>query len=137
MKRSRLRLVLVLALVTLGSLGATDCAEEQQRMLFDAAVEMLTQHETRLDALDRCDCVGILAPVCAEDGRTYVNRCEARCVGTEIMAPGVCEETSCGGEAGVACDDGSFCESRPGCDSMAIGMCRDIPNVCTEEPVRW
>jgi hypothetical protein len=133
MNRSPLRLTLILAVVAIGSLGATDCTDEQEQMLFDAAVEILSDHEIRLNALERCECVGVLAPVCGEDGRTYVNRCEARCTGTAIMAPGPCKDTTCGGEAGTPCETGSFCESRPGCDAMAVGMCEDIPELCPDD----
>lgn len=132
MKRARIWTVLALGFVALVSLGATECSDEQ-RTLFDKVAELLADHDERIVALERCDCIGILAPVCGEDGNTYINRCEARCARVPIAAPGICEDTSCGGDGGIACDPGSFCETRPGCDAMAIGMCEEIPDVCTDE----
>jgi hypothetical protein len=132
MKRARIWTVLALGFVTFVSLGATECSDEQ-RMVFEKVAEMLADHEERIDALERCDCIGILAPVCGEDGNTYVNRCEARCAEAPIAAPGICEDTTCGGEQGIACDPGSFCETRPGCDEMAVGMCQEIPETCTDD----
>jgi hypothetical protein len=125
--------VAILAFVTVGSLGATDCSED----ITDGVFRMLADHEERLDALEACDCEGVLAPVCGENGKTYVNACEARCADTEVASIGRCERPACGGPEGVACGEGQLCETHPGCDALAPGACVDRPEVCTEqyEPV--
>lgn len=132
MKRLRISTVFALGFVTFVSLGVSECTDGQ-RMIIERVGRILAEHGQRLDALERCDCPGVLAPVCGEDGNTYINRCEARCAQTRIASPGACVDTTCGGERGIACDDGSFCEIRPGCDEMSIGMCQEIPDFCTEE----
>lgn len=126
--RSSLATAAVLGFVALGSLGATDCSED----MVNGLVGVVADHEERLDALERCDCEGILAPVCGENGKTYVNRCEARCAGTEVASTGRCERPECGGPHGVACGAGEFCETHPGCDAMATGTCEEPPTACTD-----
>jgi hypothetical protein len=121
--------LVVFAFVISGSLGASDCAEDVVTRLVGAVAD----HEDRIDDLERCDCEGILAPVCGENGKTYVNLCEARCVGVEIESVGRCERPTCGGAHDVACGDGEFCETRPGCKADAVGICVDTPGSCTRE----
>lgn len=128
-RRSPLATALLLSCVALFSLGATDCSEEIGARL----LEIVADHEERLDALERCDCDGVLAPVCGENGKTYVNVCEARCAGTEVESRGRCEKPECGGPHGVACGEGELCETPPGCDALAAGVCVDVPDVCTDE----
>jgi len=120
---------LVLAAAALGSLGATDCSQEMGSLL----VETVADHEERIGDLERCDCEGVLAPVCAENGKTYVNVCEARCAGTEVVSIGHCDRPECGGPEALACGEGAFCETRPGCHVEAAGICVDIPEICTRE----
>jgi hypothetical protein len=128
-RRSSLVTALLLGFAAIGSLGATDCSEEIGGRL----LEVVADHEQRLDALERCDCDGVLAPVCGDDGKTYVNVCEARCAGAEVASHGRCERANCGGAHGVACGEGELCETRPGCDAMAAGICIEIPETCTDE----
>ena len=78
-KRISLFTVLTLTLVSVLSLGATNCVEDGFRRL----VETVADHEGRISELERCACDGVLAPVCGENGKTYVNGCEARCAGVE------------------------------------------------------
>jgi hypothetical protein len=127
--RSSLSTGFVLAFVAIACLGATECSQQIE----DGLIKVAGDHEDRLDALERCDCEGILAPVCAANGKTYINRCEARCAGTEVVAQGRCDRPECGGSHGVACGEGEFCETHPGCDAMAAGGCEEIPQVCTDE----
>ncbi len=127
--RAPLSTLIALSLIVIGSLGVTDCSERVRGGLMD----VVGDHDQRIHALERCDCEGILAPVCAENGKTYINRCEARCAHTRVVAIGRCEVPECGGPRGVACGDGEFCETHPGCDAMAAGSCEAIPQVCTDE----
>jgi hypothetical protein len=127
--RPSLSAVLALTLVTVGSLGATNCVEDG----FKRLVETVADHEDRIGELERCECDGILAPVCGENGKTYINACEARCAQVEVDSPGRCPRTECGGPHAVACGTGEFCETHPGCDALASGVCEDVPAVCTRE----
>ena len=128
--RTTLSTLLALAFVSIGSLGATDCSDALQ----NHAIELVANHETRIGTLEHCSCEGVLAPVCGENGKTYVNRCEARCADTGIAYRGRCKRPDCGGPDAIACDDGEFCETRPGgCGADAPGLCEAIPDVCTDE----
>jgi hypothetical protein len=127
--RASLSTLFALTLVAAGSLGATNCAEDG----FKRLIEVVADHEDRITDLERCDCEGILAPVCGENGKTYVNLCEARCADVEVESYGRCERTKCGGPDAVACGEGEFCETRPGCAEDAVGVCEDVPEVCTRE----
>jgi hypothetical protein len=42
----------------------------------------------------------------------------------------VCERPVCGGPDGIACGEGTWCETRPGCDPEAWGYCATIPEAC-------
>jgi len=96
--------------------------------LFDD-VEELDGRVTDLE--DACTCEGILEPVCGDNGRTYINECEAACVGVEPIASGECPVPVCGGGTGLTCDDGSFCELALGCSEDEVGTCEAQPELCT------
>jgi len=83
-------------------------------------------------------CPEVESPVCACDGTTYSNACEAAVVGQSVSHEGPCADDSgktCGGIAGLTCDEGSFCVQPEGtCKSADIpGLCQEIPEVCTGE----
>ena len=87
-------------------------------------------------------CPEVEAPVCACDGTTYGNACEAAVAGQSVSYDGACAEgngDTCGGIAGVTCEEGSLCLLPEGtCLSADIpGTCQEIPDACTEqyEPV--
>ena len=39
-----------------------------------------------------CKCPGIVSPVCADDGHTYVNSCEATCHKALVIYDGRCKD---------------------------------------------
>jgi hypothetical protein len=127
--RSSIATGFILAFAAVGSLGVGECTEQIE----NGVIAAVGDHEDRLDALEHCRCEGVLEPVCADNGRTYVNACEARCAGVEIVSDGICEGPECGGLRGITCDAGQFCETRPGCGALAPGSCEEIPEVCTDE----
>ena len=48
---------------------------------------------------NECICIALYDPVCAEDGQTYANSCEAGCEDVDIVYEGECEEiTPCLGD---------------------------------------
>lgn len=65
-----------------------------------------------------CPCAGVFEPVCGDDGRTYINACEARCVDIGVAFPGMCKDDPC---ALVDCAPGFRCE---------VGECVPIDCVC-------
>ena len=118
---------LILAFMAIASPGVGESMEQMENGLLTA----VTDHEDRLNALEHCDCEGVLAPVCAVNGKTYVNVCEARCAGAKIVDYGNCERPDCGGPRSIVCGKGEFCETRPGCGELAPGSCEVVPDVCT------
>jgi hypothetical protein len=54
-------------------------------------------------------CEEVLEPVCACDGRTYVNACEAARVGKTVRAEDECGQ-QCGTIAGLGCPAALLCE---------------------------
>lgn len=98
-------------------------------------LERLVKLTERVEVLEACECCceGVLRPVCAGNGVTYVNPCEAQCSGVRIVAPGPCADRICGGPQGILCEPGDFCELPPGCAPDAFGRCEPRPDVCTDE----
>lgn len=127
---SHRRWSLALCATALTSLGATECSQQD---LFEWAARTLAQHEERITRLEHCQCDGVLAPVCGEDGGTYVSPCRARCAGVPIAGPGPCDPPECGGLGGRPCEGSELCETPAGCDPLAPGMCVEPPTVCTDE----
>lgn len=83
-------------------------------------------------------CAEIYSPVCACDGKTYGNACEANAAGVSVVSDGECAPNgqSCGGLLGQSCPDGQFCNYAPEaiCGAAdATGVCENIPEVCTLE----
>jgi Kazal-type serine protease inhibitor-like protein len=84
-------------------------------------------------------CATIDEPVCGCDGNTYSNACEAAMAGVSVEKAGACGDPSpdfCGGLAGVACEDGMFCDFPAGSHCGAAdqpGACTPIPEACTKE----
>jgi len=89
-------------------------------------------NDERLTAFERCSCEGIFEPVCGANGDTYINPCEARRAGVRIIASGECPVVACGGDTGLTCEVGFFCELPAGCDDTLAGRCRRMPDVCTD-----
>jgi hypothetical protein len=124
--------ILLLVLVTPMLLGAEGCEDEGLlARIVRGAVEELGELDDRVSYLEECACEGILEPVCADTGDTYVNACEARCARVQIVASGECPEVVCGGTSGQSCDSGYFCELPAGCDDTLMGRCRVQPDICT------
>lgn len=94
-----------------------------------------------------CVCPAIFAPVCGSDGRTYGSRCEAVCVGVDVVRDGYCDDppgegcvrSGCSGqlcvEAGM--DVASTCEWLPVYRCYQDATCERQPNgQCSFSPTR-
>jgi len=133
-------LVASLALASLVALGANECSRPADVVsgsglpqLVHALLESLEKLANRVERVEECTCCcsGELAPVCAASGTTYLNSCEARCAGAEIVSRGRCRPDLCGGPEGLACADEEICELPPGCrDPFAVGACEVRPEAC-------
>lgn len=93
----------------------------------------------------RCNCPGVFEPVCGDDGRNYINACEAACAGVPIQHEGYCEEPPGEGCVRAGCSDhlcveggmeiASTCEWRPvyecyqqaTCERQQNGQCGFTP----------
>ncbi len=134
-RRSR-RLVAILALAALLSLGADQCAAPDASInWFVRLFQKVAELDQRVEAVEQCTCCceGVLELVCGENRRTYLNACEAECAGVRAVAGGACADARCGGPNGIPCREGEFCELPPGCqDPFAEGQCRERPQACPE-----
>jgi hypothetical protein len=87
-------------------------------------------------------CDLIYHPVCACNGKTYSNLCEAARAGFSVSSMGACkddppppDDDSCGGLLGKSCDRGEFCNYPVGAMCGAAdqpGTCMAIPTACRE-----
>jgi hypothetical protein len=84
-------------------------------------------------------CPEVILPVCGCDNQTWSNDCEANASGVGVLHGGECDSPdnrTCGGFAGLPCERGEFCDYAlgDGCGiADALGACRLIPEVCTQE----
>lgn len=60
-----------------------------------------------------CVCAQIFDPVCASDGRTYGNACEAECAGLTVESNDECAFTQTG--AGSTCTSDDSCNTGQSC----------------------
>lgn len=82
-------------------------------------------------------CNDISAPVCACDGQTYANECEAAAKGSSVLHTGACEEpssgNSCGGLKPATCAKSEYCNypiaTKCGSGDQT-GTCTKIPGAC-------
>lgn len=81
-------------------------------------------------------CPQIDAPACGCDGKTYSSDCAAHAAGVSVASEGACTTPpgpTCGGDTGVTCDAGSFCEypATAQCGRRGdTGTCTLIPEGC-------
>jgi len=75
-----------------------------------------------------CECGGVRAPVCGEDGTNYSNACLARCAGIAVAHAGLCRERD------ARCDEGPLtCSAAaPRCSRGLIPAVRGGCWVCVE-----
>jgi hypothetical protein len=137
MRVLRQKTVPVILLFLVPFLLGTDRCEGSNPVkdLLHAIAEKFEVIDDRLTDLENCGCDGVVAEVCGQDGRTYLNPCEARCAGVEVAASGECAAPVCGGGTGAICEDGFFCETPAGCDAWDVGRCEAVPMICTFEYV--
>jgi len=125
-----------------GLLGLTCAASEY--CAFDAKAACGAADQTGVCTPRPQVCLDIYLPVCACDGQTYGNDCEAATNGSSVAHTGVCENTtpgaSCGGLKAGACAKSEYCNYPPEtkCGSGdQTGTCAKLPDACDTqyEPV--
>jgi hypothetical protein len=125
-----------LALVALAPflLGADRCDGSPIMDFLHELTQLVLGLDERVSELEACDCGGVLAPVCGEDGLSYVNRCEAHCADVSVAHVGACEIPVCRGDDDCAKDE--FCEFETCLDATLeatrVGECVPVPNGCPE-----
>jgi hypothetical protein len=125
-----------LALVALAPflMGVDRCDGSPVMDFLRELTEIVTGLDERVAELEACDCGGILAPVCGEDGLSYVNRCKASCAEVSVVHIGPCETPVCRGDEDCAKEE--FCEFEACLDdtlaALRIGECVSVPNGCPE-----
>ncbi|HEY0463832.1 MAG TPA: Kazal-type serine protease inhibitor domain-containing protein [Polyangiaceae bacterium] len=118
-----------------GQLGLKCAATEY--CAFDAKAACGTGDQTGVCTPRPQICPDIYAPVCACDGQTYSNECEAAGKGSSVLYTGVCQEPSsgnvCGGLKPASCAKSEYCnfpiETKCGSGDQT-GLCTRIPDAC-------
>lgn len=93
---------------------------------------------------DKVECADIYAPVCAADGETWPNACEARHARATIVSEGECPD-ACEGPNPQGCQPGEcgageVCVEPPGDGTVCLPshcFCEDGQWICTEDCGGW
>jgi Kazal-type serine protease inhibitor-like protein len=121
---------------TCGGLLGLSCSDDEY-CAFDPKAACGAADQTGVCTPKPQACPEIYAPVCACDGQTYSNACDAAGKGSSVLHTGACEEpssgTTCGGLKPVACAKSEFCsypiESKCGSGDQT-GTCTRLPEAC-------
>lgn len=114
----------------------SDCSSTQYCRLPDGDCGLLEDTGFCQDIPDVC--TEVFSPVCACDGKTYSNSCDAISNAQSLAASGSCSEIRqppfalCGGPGEIACRSGSFCnfiENTCGLND-AYGLCTELRFTC-------
>ena len=79
------------------------------------------------------ECDLVYAPICACNGQTYGNACEAATAGVNVASEGTCENI-CGTIAGLPCPEGWQCDFQAGLCKVSdlAGSCVVTPEACPD-----
>ena len=125
---------------TCGGIAGELCTAPGEVCIFEQA-----QNCGRYDRQGTCQlppqtCTDIYEPVCACDGKTYSNACEAHAAGVSIEATGACPTApttqACGSRGLGPCPTGEVClwDEAANCGRTDIaGTCAAPPTHCTEQ----